>query len=251
MHGMDRLTTRQPSLGANATLRWPLIRGHLDAVQPASILELGTGTGGVAIHLASRAQYVGIEPDDTSREIAESQIGRGARLLSNISELEENEDFDLACAFEVLEHIADDARTLSQWREHVRPGGHVLVSVPADQDRFGPWDELVGHLRRYSLADLVELFTSAGLSTVDVKYYGYPVGITLNAGYNWVARRRLARSPIPRDLADRTAQSARNVQLPDATRRAVWHAMAPFRLLQRRYPDRGVGLVGLAQRPGG
>ena len=147
----------RPSLGANSTLRWPLIESRLDEVGPETILELGTGTGGVAIHLASRARYVGVEPDDTSRVVAASRIaGADARLVPDIADLPSGELFDLVCAFEVLEHIVDDAGTLTQWVEHVRPGGQVLVSVPADPHRFGPWDELVGHVRRYTIDDLTK-----------------------------------------------------------------------------------------------
>src|SRR4029450_13075341 len=72
----------RPSLGANSTLRWPLIQERLDALRPETILELGTGTGGVAVHLASRARYVGVEPDDTSRALAASRLGQGdARMV--------------------------------------------------------------------------------------------------------------------------------------------------------------------------
>ena len=63
----------------------------------------------------------------------------------------------------------DDAHTLAGWVEHVRPGGYVLVSVPADPHRFGPWDELVGHVRRYTIDDLTKLFQAAGLDTIDVR----------------------------------------------------------------------------------
>ena len=241
----------RPSLGANSTLRWPLIESRLDEVGPKTILELGTGTGGVAMHLASRARYVGVEPDDTSRVIAASRIASAdARLVPDIADLASGELFDLVCAFEVLEHIVDDAGTLAQWVEHVRPGGHVLVSVPADPHRFGPWDQLVGHVRRYTIDDLTKLLEVAGLEPIDVRYYGFPAGVALDIAYNWFGRRRLARSSTPTDLVDRTAQSGRNVQLPESIRRATWYAMAPFRLVQRRYPDRGVGLVGFGRRPG-
>jgi SAM-dependent methyltransferase len=240
----------RPSLGANSTLRWPLIRVRLDELGPETILELGTGRGDVAVYLTSRATYVGVEPDDTSRGIAESRIDRGSgRIVRDITDLDSGDLFDLVCAFEVLEHIVDDAGVLTQWVEHVRPGGHVLVSVPADPHRFGPWDQLVGHMRRYTVDNLTKLFEAAGLEPIDVRYYGFPAGAVLDVGYNWFGRRRLARSSTPTDLAERTAQSARSVKLPDWLRRANWYLMAPARLVQRRYPDKGVGLVGFARRP--
>jgi SAM-dependent methyltransferase len=243
-------TATRPSLGADSTLRWPLVQARLDALRPARILELGTGMGDVAAYLATRADYVGVEPDATSRAIATSRLpdGRG-RIVSDITELDPDERFDLVCAFEVLEHVLDDAATLARWVEHVRLGGHVLVSVPADPHRYGPWDELMGHVRRYMPDDLRKLFEVAGLEPIDVSYYGFPVGALFDVGYNWFGRRRLARSSTPGGLADRTAQSARTVRLPGWVRSATWYAMVPFHVVQRRYPDRGVGLVGFAYRP--
>ena len=47
---------------------------------------------------------------------------------------------DLAVAFEVIEHIEDDAEALRLWREHLRPGGWVMLSTPPFQSRFGALD---------------------------------------------------------------------------------------------------------------
>jgi hypothetical protein len=105
-------------------------------------------------------------------------------------------------------------------------------------------------VRRYTIDDLTKLLEVAGLEPIDVRYYGFPAGVALDIAYNWFGRRRLARSSTPSDLVDRTAQSGRNVQLPESVRRGTWYALAPFRLVQRRYPDKGVGLVGFGRRPG-
>jgi hypothetical protein len=122
--------------------------------------------------------------------------------------------------------------------------------VPADQDRFGPADELVGHLRRYSADDLAALFTAAGLEVVSVDHYGYPLGVVLEAGRNVIGKRRLAAGAAPDDVAVRTAGSGRNLQPPRWAGPAIWAATAPFRIAQCRFPTRGPGLVGLARRPG-
>lgn len=224
------------------------MRAHLDTLQPETILELGVGMGAIGANLAERGEYVGIEPDDTSRAIAASRVGSKGRVLADLAELDD-QTFDLGCAFEVLEHIADDSGTLSEWARHVVPGGHFLVSVPADPHRFGPWDELAGHLRRYTKSDLAKLFESAGLEVVDIQYYGFPLGVILEAGRDQIARRRLARPSTPSDVDGRTAQSARALQPPRWAKYGIWYATAPFRLMQRRFPDRGIGLVGLGRRP--
>lgn len=246
---MPKGTRHHPTLGANATLRWPLIQAHLDAIRPETILELGAGLGAVGSVLAERADYVGVEPDATSREVAASRIGSG-RMLASLDELDSGTQFDMGCSFEVLEHIEDDVDALTGWVTRVRPGGHFLVSVPSDPHRYGPWDELAGHLRRYSPDDLSKLLEAAGLDVVQVQYYGYPLGLALEAGRDVIARRRLARTETPSDAVGRTAQSARQLQPADWTREGIWYLTAPFRMLQRRFDDRGIGLVGLGRRPG-
>jgi glycosyltransferase involved in cell wall biosynthesis len=247
---MPRGASGQPPLAPNAALRWDVVRDHIEALGARSILECGTGQGSVGSRLSARYDYVGIEPDELSRSTAATRVAEGSRLLDDIDKLEDGKTFDLLCAFEVLEHIEDDKGVLSQWVEHVRPGGHVLVSVPADPERFAPFDELVGHFRRYTADDLSSLFEAAGLSTVSVEHYGYPLGIVLEAGRNAIAKRRLAADQEPADLSARTAGSGRHLQPPAWSGRAIWWATSPFRHLQRRYPDRGPGLVGLARKPG-
>jgi glycosyltransferase involved in cell wall biosynthesis/SAM-dependent methyltransferase len=247
--GMPHGASTQPPLPPNAALRWHLVEQHLDALRPTSILECGAGQGAAGSRLAARASYVGIEPDETSRSTAASRLPAGARLLASIDELDDSETFDLVCAFEVLEHIEDDRRNLKQWVERVEPGGHVLVSVPADPRRYAPADELAGHFRRYSDTDLSDLLESAGLSPLSIRRYGYPLGLVLEAGRNAVARRRLARAAGPSDVVSRTAASGRHLQPPIWSSKAIWWSTAPFRHVQSRFPDRGPGLLAVARRP--
>ena len=127
--------------------------------------------------------------------------------------------------------------------------GTCCVSVPADPDRFGPADELAGHFRRHTPDTLSALFTSAGLETVTVDHYGFPLGVALEAGRNTIARRRLAAQAEPSDVEARTAGSGRHLQPPNWAGSAIWAATAPFRLVQGRFPSRGPGLIGLAVRP--
>ena len=239
-----------PPLPPNAALRWHLVRTRVDEVAPGTILELGTGQGAVGARLARRASYVGLEPDETSRSISQSRLPDDARLVADLDDLPADETFDLACAFEVLEHVDDHVGVLSEWVTRVRPGGHVLVSVPADPTRFGPFDELVGHLRRYSSDDLAALFTASGLEVVAIDHYGFPLGNVLEGGRNAIGRRRLAAGSAPDDVAARTAGSGRNLQPPRWAGPAIWAATAPFRVAQGWFPTRGPGLVGLARRPG-
>lgn len=239
-----------PSLSPNAALRWDIVRARVDQLAPTSVLELGAGQGSIGARLATRADYVGVEPDATSRATAQGRIDGTGVVVGDLAEVPADRIFDLACAFEVLEHIPDDKGALAEWVERVRPGGHVLVSVPADPERYGPADELVGHIRRYTATDLSALLESAGLEVVAVDHYGFPLGNVLEWSRDTIAKRRLARDAAPDGTAERTAGSGRLLQPPAWSGTVIWWATGPFRFAQRRFTRTGVGLVGLARRPG-
>jgi SAM-dependent methyltransferase len=244
-----------PPLALNAWLRYDVIDRTLPTAEPInSILEIGMGRGGVGARLAQRAKrYVGVEQDPVSHQIAERNlraVAPDARVLRGdvAAVVPPDETFDVVCAFEVVEHLEDDAAAIKAWSQYVRPGGHLLLSVPAFAKRFGPWDELAGHFRRYDPETMTGLLRGAGFTDVEVVVYGFPLGLALERVRNVVARVRNRR--LPASAAERTAASGRVLQ-PKSSRsgRGIELATLPFRILQRRFPGRGTGLVVLARRP--
>jgi SAM-dependent methyltransferase len=231
-------------LTPNAWLRFDVV----DRMLPPGItdvLEVGCGQGALGTRLAQRYEYLGVEPDKSSYRVAEQRmalIERGEVRNVPVGELGD-ERFDLVCAFEVLEHIEDDAAALRDWATRLRPGGWLLLSVPAHQHRFGPADELVGHFRRYDPPAMTELLNSTGFGDVDLRLYGMPLGYVLEAGRNRIGKRRLA-AVATTSAAERTAGSGRLLQPSGSLRGAAtrW-ATAPFRLAQRAFPATGPGLV--------
>jgi SAM-dependent methyltransferase len=73
------------------------------------------------------------------------------------------ERLDLVTAFDVLEHIEEDHEAAAEIRRVLRPGGTVLIAVPADMKLWSAHDEAVGHVRRYDRAGLLDLVEKAGL----------------------------------------------------------------------------------------
>jgi SAM-dependent methyltransferase len=70
---------------------------------------------------------------------------------------------DLVVAFDVLEHIDEDTQALTEIGRVLRPGGHLLVAVPADMRLWSAHDEAVGHVRRYTRDSLTAAVAEAGL----------------------------------------------------------------------------------------
>jgi SAM-dependent methyltransferase len=237
-------------LAPNAWLRYDVVQRMLPA-DVTEVLEVGCGRGAFGARLAERYRYLGVEPDAESCTVAAARIAMiGAGDVRNVSSAAlSGHSFDLVCAFEVLEHIEDDAAAVADWTALLRPGGWLLLSVPAHQHRFGPWDELVGHFRRYDPAGITRLLTDAGCTDVSVRLYGFPLGYLLEPMRNLVGRRRLAASGSD-SIAERTAGSGRQLQPTSGVLGAAirWVTL-PFRLLQRVFPRWGTGLVVRARRP--
>jgi SAM-dependent methyltransferase len=150
------------------------------------------------------------------------------------------------CAFEVLEHLEDDREAVASWKRFMRPGGWVLVSVPAGRDRFGPTDVKAGHYRRYDRDDLAGVFRAADLADVEILAYGFPLGYVLEAGRNVLVRK------TTRDTAleERTAASGRWLQPSERSAPLMRVLSAPFRLVQRPFgrTSLGTGLVARARK---
>ena len=79
--------------------------------------------------------------------------------------------FDLVTILDVLEHIDDDAGTLRELHRVLRPGGMLLVSVPAYRFLWGPQDEISNHKRRYLARELRTRLVEAGFRVRKLSYF--------------------------------------------------------------------------------
>jgi SAM-dependent methyltransferase len=237
-------------LTLNGWLRYDVISRMIPA-GTADVLEIGCGRGAFGARLAQRYHYLGVEPDRASFEVAARRVaaaGRGEVRNIRVEELGA-EQFDLVCAFEVLEHIEDDASAVKEWATRLRPGGHLLLSVPAHQRRFSAGDEIMGHFRRYDPPVMADLLAGCGFTGIDMRLYGFPLCYLLD-GPRDLIRGRIA-AVGNRSLAERTAASGRVLQ-PSGRRIGTltqW-GTAPFRATQRGFPALGTGLVVVARLAG-
>lgn len=232
----------------NAWLRYELVSRLLNRLpQAESFVEVGCGQGALAARLARRYRYVGYEPDSTAFAVARARLAplnRGTVVNAPLPE-EPTASFDLLGAFEVLEHMKDDATTLRTWFRWLAPGGHVILSVPGHPKRFGPADEAAGHFRRYRRTDLQRVLQQAGFEEVSVLAYGFPLGYLLEWGRNRLLRRSSA------SIEEQTARSGRLLQPPEGAAWVTRFATAPFRLMELPFTqsDLGTGFVASARRP--
>jgi len=79
-------------------------------------------------------------------------------------------DHSAAVSYNVLEHIEDDVAALRTMAGLVRPGGHVIIVVPAFQWAMSPADIVTGHVRRYTKKSMRAAMEQAGLELVKIHY---------------------------------------------------------------------------------
>ena len=75
----------------------------------------------------------------------------------------------------MLEHIEDDAGALKNWASWLKPGGTLLLSVPARMKLWTAGDEWAGHFRRYERSQLIDLLQASGFEIEIFECYGFPL----------------------------------------------------------------------------
>ncbi|HMX30260.1 MAG TPA: class I SAM-dependent methyltransferase, partial [Blastocatellia bacterium] len=125
-------------------------------------LDIGCGTGATMDHLRKYGEVQGIDlamiPLSFSR-----RRGHLRTMCASATELPfADESFDLVTALDVIEHLEDDVKGLSEIRRVLKPGAPAVIYVPAFQALWGPNDDQSGHKRRYRLPQLQSAAERAG-----------------------------------------------------------------------------------------
>lgn len=147
------------------------------ALPPGKVLEIGCGSGALLREFAQRGHAcVGVEISAQARQLASEMLAAfpSARIIGDLAEAGSSAA-DLLISCEVLEHIEEDSAALTQWVEQLRPGGRLVLSVPAHMRMWGVRDVWAGHVRRYSRRDLHRLAAKAGLQVERIECYGFPL----------------------------------------------------------------------------
>ena len=166
------------------------------------VLEIGAGFGNITRHLKGRELLVasdldpiaieylrGVFRDDPSVRVASYHFPLDARARDEIRALE----VDTVICLNVLEHIEDDRATLADIRDALKPGGRLVLLVPAFARLYGTLDEHLHHFRRYEKAELDAKVREAGFAIEELRFVNRP-GIF---GW-WLNGRVLRRRVLPR-----------------------------------------------------
>jgi SAM-dependent methyltransferase len=167
---------------------WPLARS-LAAAAPRR-LEVAPG-------LRPRLPLAGTEFADVSTPALEKLRARGASaVFGPITELPfADASFELVCALDVVEHVEDDERALSELARVSAAGATLLVSVPLFASRWTAFDDLVGHRRRYEPDEILAKLAKHGFALERSAIFGMqPRGTFLLGLGTWFLTHRRERA---------------------------------------------------------
>lgn len=136
------------------------------------VLEVGCGTGGNLALLKTFGAVDAVEPSAVARDFAsrtpDVRIHDGG-LPDQMPDFPEG--FDLIAAFDVIEHVDEDAASVRTLAELLKPGGLLAVTVPAYGALWSRHDERHHHKRRYARRELEAIFRQPGLETVRLTHF--------------------------------------------------------------------------------
>lgn len=148
-----------------------LIVWALQRYAPAfsDFLEVGCGTGYVLQGVAAafpQAHVCGTEAQTEGLQFAAGRVPAATFLQMDARQMPFDTEFDVIGAFDVIEHIGEDETVLAQMHRALRPGGHLLLTVPQHPFLWSEYDVRAHHVRRYTGSELRTKLARAGFGVV-------------------------------------------------------------------------------------
>ena len=137
-------------------------------------LEIGCGHG-VARDMIERDLGIAVDGCDLDRGALEmANPGKGRLFVYDILDQDPSMlgQYDAVFLLDVIEHIEDDTAFLIAALQHLRPGGLIIVNVPASMLFFSDYDRVAGHVRRYTPGSLAKLLVPCAVEVQAIWPWG-------------------------------------------------------------------------------
>jgi len=181
-------------VGRLEILRRELARRLRSDGRPVAILNVGCGTGGTVRMLEEFGRVGNVDVSEHAIAFMKQQGFPDVDRVEGHVLPYGDSSFDVVAAFDVLEHIEDDRAALAEWMRVVRPGGLLLITVPAYQWLWSSHDVAMHHHRRYVRSQIRRLADVVGLERVRLSY-AIVFSLPLVVGFRMIERLRKNRTP--------------------------------------------------------
>ncbi len=160
---MAKLDARHWWFTARRRILDGIIERIVKSPRDAHILEVGAGTGHNLAMLSRFGAVEASELDPVARELASERLGRPVleAALPDLSMFPAGA-YDMVALLDVLEHVVDDKASLRAIYERLKPGGALLLTVPANPWMWSAHDVAHHHHRRYRKHEIRKLAQDAG-----------------------------------------------------------------------------------------
>ncbi len=146
--------------------------GPVHPGQVRKVLDIGSGAGNMAHHLAHYGEVYGIDYNFRPLAVAQRRGLPSAQGFGNELPFPDN-TFDLVALLDTVEHIPDELGVLYECARVLKPGGKLIVTVPAFMWLWSYNDEINAHQRRYTAPELQQKIELCGLRVKRVSYNNF------------------------------------------------------------------------------
>lgn len=241
---------RHPWETARAAFFVQLIREHLPSDRPSAVLDVGAGDGYFARRLLESlpagSSITCLDSGYSDDVLARLALATGNARIE-FTRARPERAFDAVTMLDVIEHVADDSGFLRAISEQsLKPGGTVVISVPAHPGLYTQHDVDLGHHRRYTQQTLAELQASAQLQTVERGGLFASLLLARGAQKALELARGVRSKPAPAGLAEHIATDVGSWSGGAAITRAIHGVLALDATLGQRLARGGIAFPGLS-----
>jgi len=156
-------------------------RWIIDEIRPffgKNVAEVGAGCGNLSQFLLEESidSLTAFEPSSNMFDLLEKKLRSESRatLINDFfgsGNIANGDGYDSVVYINVMEHIEDDQGEIGRAFDSLKPGGHLIIYVPALAWLYSDFDRAIGHFRRYHKSELVRLVSDQRFDVVQAKYF--------------------------------------------------------------------------------
>jgi SAM-dependent methyltransferase len=162
------MKTGEKTLEIMSTVSWynDWLVDQIGRYLKGEILEVGAGIGNFTSKLSKYGKVTAIDYNPNYENANYGDIEKGKYFFGD-------KKFDSIVCMNVLEHIKDDKKALSNMFNLLKPGGKIILLVPAHKWAYGRMDKELGHFRRYTKDQFSNLLKTSGYSLLTNRHLNW------------------------------------------------------------------------------
>lgn len=206
------------------------------------LVDCGAGTGRFVREASQHCRAIAVDDHEESLAIARKYLGEDAVRRGSCTALPFPDDSaDIVTALDVIEHVEDDRAAAREMWRILKPGGSLVVTVPAFQALWSDWDVILHHFRRYRRGPLRDLLAGSGFEVQRCAYINVLVFPAV-----WLLRKWRTHFPAPPSKAGARAEEKVPPEWLNRLLYGTFVGLAKQSVIPFPF---GVGLLAVARKP--